>query len=388
MGVSLSVAPIRTAQGRVVGASKIARDITERKKAELDLAERTLQLALAERAALVGSVSYDVESARMQISAGYAAIHGFPEGTGAIMRKQWEAGVHKEDRVRLEELRDRVFRSRSNEYSVDYRIVRPGGEVRWIDARLLVSYRDDGHPQRVVGINIDVTGRKRAEEQQRMLHAELDHRVKNILATVNAVAAHTRDTSSSMDDFLTALDRRIHSMASTHELLSSRRWQGVALGELLRRELAPYDSSNNTCIEGPEVILRAEAAQTTALVLHELATNAAKYGALSIRQGRVSVRWHCVPNGQASGQLAIEWLETGGPPADVPRDPGYGTNVITELVPYELGGEAHLVFSPEGVRCQLHIPAKWLAPVVHNLTNGKTEAIEERIASSHERKLF
>jgi PAS domain S-box-containing protein len=372
----------------VVGASKIARDITERKKAELDLAERTLQLALAERAALVGSVSYDVESARMQISAGYAAIHGFPEGTGAIMRKQWEAGVHKEDRVRLEELRDRVFRSRSNEYSVDYRIVRPGGEVRWIDARLLVSYRDDGHPQRVVGINIDVTGRKRAEEQQRMLHAELDHRVKNILATVNAVAAHTRDTSSSMDDFLTALDRRIHSMASTHELLSSRRWQGVALGELLRRELAPYDSSNNTCIEGPEVILRAEAAQTTALVLHELATNAAKYGALSIRQGRVSVRWHCVPNGQASGQLAIEWLETGGPPADVPRDPGYGANVITELVPYELGGEAHLVFSPEGVRCQLHIPAKWLAPVVHNLTNGKTEAIEERIASSHERKLF
>jgi two-component sensor histidine kinase len=202
------------------------------------------------------------------------------------------------------------------------------------------------------------------------LVAELDHRVKNVLAAVNAIAAHTKDASSSMDDFVVALDRRIQSMASTHQLLSSSRWQGVPLRELLRRELAPYTSNSNTCIEGPEVILGPEAAQTTASVLHELTTNAAKYGALSKREGRVSVRWHCAPNGQAPGPLAIEWLETGGPPVKAPSGSGYGRSVITELVSYELGGTARLLFSPEGVRCRLDIPAIWLAPAVTEQENG------------------
>jgi PAS domain S-box-containing protein len=216
----------------------------------------------------------------------------------------------------------------------------------------------------------DITARKRAEEQQRKLHAELDHRVKNILAAVSAIAAHTKDASSSMDDFVAALDSRIRSMASTHELLSRSRWQGVRLRELLQRELAPYSSTSNTCIKGPEVILGPEAAQTTASVLHELTTNAAKYGALSKREGRVSVRWHCAPNGQAPGPLAIEWLETGGPPVKVPSNSGYGRSVITELVSYELGGTACLQFSPEGIRCQLNIPAIWLAPAATDQENG------------------
>ena len=162
---------------------------------------------------------------------------------------------------------------------------------------------------------------------------------------------------------MAALDSRIRSMASTHELLSSSRWQGVPLRELVRRELAPYASDSNAHIKGPQVILSAEAAQTTASVLHELTTNAAKYGALSKQEGRVSVRWCCAPNGRKPGALTIEWLETGGPAVEVPKDKsGYGRSIITELVPYELGGTARLAFSPEGVRCRLVIPAKWLAP--------------------------
>jgi PAS domain S-box-containing protein len=360
--VSVSVSPLRNAAGEVIGASNIARDITERKKAELALTERNLQLALAGKAALVGSFAYDTDTEWMQISEGYAAIHGLPDGTTEIARSEWLLGLHPEDRVRLEEIRSRCFRERLNEYGADYRVVRSQGDMRWLDARCFVSYHGDGRPKRVVGVNIDVTARKRAEEQQCALRAELDHRVKNVLAAVSAIAAHTKAASRSMDGFVAALDSRIQSMASTHELLSSSGWQGVPLRELLRRELAPYASDSNTCIKGPEVILSAEAAQTTALVLHELTTNAAKYGALSQQNGRVSVRWHRAPNGQEPGPLAIEWLETGGPPVGVPSNSGYGRSVITELVPYELGGTAHLVFSPEGVRCRLDIPAKWLAP--------------------------
>jgi len=382
--VSLSVSPLRNSAGEVIGASKIARDITARKKAEMALAERTLQLALAETSALVGSVAYDADSEQMQISEGYAAIHGFPTGIGEITRSEWRANVHPNDVGRLEELRNRVFGSRCSEYSVDYRILRPGGEVRWIDARIFVSYRDDGHPQRVVGINIDVSERKRAEEQERTLRAELDHRVKNVLATVSAMAAHTRYASRSMDDFVATLDNRILSMASTHELLSNCRWRGVPLRELVRRELAPYASHNNTFIKGREAILGVEAAQAVAMVLHELTTNAAKYGALSNGEGRVSVRWQRAANGEEPAALAIDWLETGGPRVVAPGTAGYGRRVITEIVPYELGGTARLLFPPEGVRCRLNVPAKWLAPA--SRPEGKYPAAalgEGRFASSY-----
>ena len=310
------------AAGRLLRIKGLTRNITERKTAELALAERTLQLALAEQAALVGSFAYDVDTERMQVSAGYAAIHGFPDGTTEVARKEWIAGVHHEDVARLEKLRRLVFRERSDEYGVDYRVVRPGGEVRWIDARIFVSYHGDGRPKRVVGVDIDVTERKRAEEHQGTLLAELDHRVKNVLATVSTVAAHTMDSSSSMSHFVAALDGRIRSMASTHELLSGRRWLGIPLADLLRRELAPYASNGNTGIRGPDVLLSAEAGQTIALVFHELTTNAAKYGALSSRRGRVSVHWYRSPNGHgtwpARGRLGGKW----GPDSETSKEAG------------------------------------------------------------------
>ena len=336
-------------------------DVTKRKQTEQALAERNAQLTLAGRAALVGSYAFDVDTGKMQVSEGYAAIHGLPEGTTETWLSEWRARVHPGDLGRVEELRDRGYADRRKEDNAEYRIILPTGEVRWIERRGSISYGADGRPERVLGVNIDITGRKRAEEQQRTLHAELDHRVKNVLAIVSAIAANTRDASSSMDDFVAAIDRRIRSMASTHELLSSCQWQGVPLRELLRCELAPYASNTNICIEGPEVVLRAEAAQTTALVFHELATNAAKYGALSSPEGRVSVCWQRPRNGQALGPLVIEWLEVGGPPVKDPTNSGYGKSVITELVPYELGGRASLEFPREGVRCRLEIPAEWLA---------------------------
>jgi len=194
------------------------------------------------------------------------------------------------------------------------------------------------------------------EEQQGKLVAELDHRVKNVLATVQAVAAQTMQASSSMEHFVAALDGRIRSMGSTHELLSHRRWLGIPLAELVERELAPYATGSNTEFSGPEVILSAEAGQAMATVLHELVTNAAKHGALSVPPGRVSVDWRSPHNGSASGRLVLAWRETGGPLV-VPRNKsGYGLDVVRSVIPYELGGTVDHVLAPEGARCRIEIP--------------------------------
>ena len=206
----------------------------------------------------------------------------------------------------------------------------------------------------MIGINIDVTERKRSEDHQRTLIAELDHRVKNVLSTVVAIIAQTQEGHGPSSDFTAALDRRIKALAQTHELLSQNRWSGVSLRDIARRELAPY-KAGNVEIAGPHVTLTAEAAQAIAMVLHELTTNAAKHGALSRRSGRVQLRWWWLRNG-SSGRLAIKWQEMGGPPVRTPHRTGYGTSVIRELVPFELDGRVDLDFAPDGVRCRMEIP--------------------------------
>ena len=129
----------------------------------------------------------------------------------------------------------------------------------------------------------------------------------------------------------------------------------------MRRELAPYATASNTRIDGPDVVLSAEAGQTLAMVLHELVTNAAKFGALSIASGCVSVRWNLRHNGDAESLLCIDWEENGGPRVTPPTRSGFGTSVVRELVPYELSGTADLMHLPEGVCCKLEIPAHWLS---------------------------
>jgi two-component sensor histidine kinase len=203
--------------------------------------------------------------------------------------------------------------------------------------------------------------RRRNEAVLRSALAELDHRVKNMLAIVSAIIARTQETSSSTAEFVTAFEGRIRSMATTHELLSSRQWHGLPLAELVRRVLAPYATAGTVRIEGSnDVVLSAEAGQTVAMVLHELATNAAKFGALSAKDGCVAVRWDRLRNGGTQGQLRIQWEESGGPTVRPQARSGYGTSVIRHLIPYELGGTADVVRAPDGIHCTLEIPARWL----------------------------
>ena len=348
---------VRGPRGIPVGLLGVTRDITPHKRAEQALAERNAQLALAGPAALVGSYAYDVDAGKLQISEGYAAIHGLPAGTNETTISEWLARVHPEDVGHVKCFRDQMFAEQRSLGKLEYRIVRSDGEVRWIERRNSVSYSVDGRPERVVGVSIDVSERKRAEQYQRTLNAELDHRVKNILATVRAIIAQTREASGSQADFVAGLDHRIDSLARTHELLSETHWHDVPLLEIIRRELAPY-SARNTDIGGPNLTLKAEAAQGVAMVLHELTTNAAKYGALSSGTGRVTVRWRWRQNGSPA-RLVIEWQEIDGPPVRGTNQSSYGTNIIRELIPFELGGSVELSFATEGTQCRIEIPGEW-----------------------------
>jgi two-component system, chemotaxis family, CheB/CheR fusion protein len=274
-------------------------------------------------------------------------------------------------------LRSEVFRQRRRECNAEYeaaqqrltpcrrnssrvakgeiRKVRRNGTILWVRETARAVRDPDGRTVILI-VCEDITERKELEDHKSTLIAELDHRVKNVLATVSSVASRTQGRSSSMAEFVAALDGRIKSMSATHELLSDRRWQGIPLVEILRRELAPYATASNTHIDGPDVELSAEAGQILAMVFHELATNAAKFGAISVKSGRLSVRWSFRRNGRAERCLCVDWAESGGPHLLPPVRSGFSTSVVRELVPYELGGTANLMHLREGIRCELQIP--------------------------------
>ena len=257
------------------------------------------------------------------------------------VRNTFLARVHPEDRASF---KAHVYGVRPDNpaYSATFRFLHPDGHVVWLEETAEAEFDAAGRFVRLKGVTRDVSERKRAEERQNLLIAELDHRVKNVLACVSAVAQRSREGSPSIDEFLQVLDGRILSMANTHALLSRARWLGVHLADLVRRELAPWVGEGNAIVEGPDIVLTADATQSLAMVLHELVTNAAKYGALSTPTGHVSVRWDRQLNGNASAGLAMEWRETDGPPVVAPIRSGYGTSVIEDLIPYELGGAVDL----------------------------------------------
>jgi PAS domain S-box-containing protein len=287
----------------------------------------------------------------------YASMHGYTEDE--LRKLNIKDLVHPEDWPPHTPNIHQLTSGEVPSFKIMNRCVAKGGDVLWVHKHVSLLRDAAGRPESIIALVTDMTERKRAEDARRLLNSELDHRVKNTLATVSAVIFHTRQGSRSAANFVAAVEGRIRSMAITHDLLSSRRWQGISLTELVRQELAPYASSNNTEITGPEIVLKPEAGQAMAMVLHELATNAAKYGALSTKKGRVSIRWDRRSNGHPL-HLVLEWQETGGPPV-APGKPSYGTSTIRDLIPYEFGGVVDLVLAPQGIRCRLELPTNWLS---------------------------
>jgi PAS domain S-box-containing protein len=267
--------------------------------------------------------------------------------------------VHPDDRAHFK-AHVMSVRPDNPSYAVTFRVIRPDAQEMWLEEAATAEFDLDGKCLRIEGLTRDITKSKRAEEHQRMLVAELDHRVKNVLARVGVVAMYTREGSGTIDEFIQALDRRIQSMAVAHELLSQGNWLGVRLADLVRHQLAPYATDANTATSGPDIALNAAATEALGMVLHELVTNAFKYGALSIPEGRVSVNWEYQNRDDATLGLKVLWRETCGPAVSAPCKSGYGISLICELIPHELGGTVDLAFSSEGVSCTIEIPLKQL----------------------------
>src|SRR5580765_4826103 len=218
-------------------------------------------------------------------------------------------------------------------FQVEFRIVRPSGEVRWCYGAGIISHDAEGKPVRMNGVTVDVTDRKRAEERQLLLAREVDHRAKNMLAVVLSVLRLTKAKTTA--DFISTVEGRIHALAATHNLLSSTRWQGANLRQIVDEEMAPYraDHRERVVADGPAAMLLPATAQAVALALHELATNAAKYGALSTETGKLKLTWSI-----GEEALELEWLETGGPPTTPPSAHGFGLTIVRSSIEAQFRG--------------------------------------------------
>jgi two-component sensor histidine kinase len=208
-----------------------------------------------------------------------------------------------------------------------------------------------------------LTASKAAEANLRDLMGELTHRSKNLLAVIQAMARQTARHAATVESFLDRFGERLQALADSHDLLVRASWNGASLSELVRSQLGHYldREEPQVTMAGPELLLRPEAAQSVGLALHELATNAAKYGALSAPGGRVTITWRRLPASAGPG-VEIVWCESGGPPVAEPKWRGFGSHLIEENLARSLEAQISLDFAPAGVRCRIVIPAGNLAP--------------------------
>jgi light-regulated signal transduction histidine kinase (bacteriophytochrome)/CheY-like chemotaxis protein len=229
-------------------------------------------------------------------------------------------------------------------------------------------------------INTAARERKRAADRDKLLLAELDHRVKNTIASIQALVVQTSRSADSLSGFVEGLDGRIQSMAKAHSLLSQSRWEGVSIDRLLHEELNPYSNGHSAvALRGKDVLLTPKSALSLSLAIHELATNAAKHGALLAPSGRVEVHWRPADD----GGIDLSWLETGGPPVTSPTRLGFGSTLIERALAMETGGTANIQYLPTGVTCEIHLPASSISDSeVESRTQAAAEAPSETDAET------
>ncbi|HWK95960.1 MAG TPA: HWE histidine kinase domain-containing protein [Pseudolabrys sp.] len=243
------------------------------------------------------------------------------------------------------------------------------GALRWYDLHIEALRNDAGDIVGLTCASVDVTERKEGEAHLRLLLRELTHRSKNLLAVIQAMARQTARHAGSIDSFLTQFGARLQALAASHDLLIRESWYGASLNELVRSQLSGHldGVSQQVSIDGPDIALKPEAAQNLGLALHELSANAVRFGALSTPEGQVSIEWR---RGDApDAPVEFSWREKQGPRVKPRRKRGFGTMVIETNLTRALDAKVDMIFDPEGLRCQVEIPA---SQVIANLDRNGT----------------
>jgi two-component sensor histidine kinase len=356
---SVTIRPLHDAYGQVVGAVNCFRDITREYQQRELLARQRKDFHLAMVASKMGTWRYTMADNICLYDENAQRLYGLTQARFLHDEEGVKAKFHPDD---MELMWSRVAKACAIEgdglYDVEYRVKQPDGSWRWLSAWGYVEFEGKGEtrkPVAITGASRDITELVKAGEAQKVLIDELNHRVKNMLATVQSIAMQTQRSTPAA--FAERFEARLMALSRTHDLLTRSQWTGVALRQLLEQAFAPYcgDMEAPISLTGSDMILPTGTGLALAMVMHELATNAAKYGALSNPQGRINIAWSADVRDKKTW-LSLAWKESDGPPVAKPSRSGFGSRLIEYSIGKELGGEAGLQFLPDGLHCTLAFP--------------------------------
>lgn len=349
------VSPLPGTGGEAERLVAVARDISDQQTAEILLRDTEERRRQAVEAAAIGTWAIDPSTRALHWDARCRELFGI--GEVELTYDIYLAAIHPDDRESVVEVsRGALDPAGPGLYRAEYRTAGLDGHERWVTVAGRTQF-EDGRPVRMVGTVMDVTARRKAEAQARLLGEEMQHRVKNTLSMVQAIVRQTLRAAPTMDAAQASIDLRLTALARAHDLLMQDNWHGAELRAVVEAALLPHDdgSPGRFQVEGPAVWLASNAALSLALLLHELATNATKYGSLSVQGGRVDVTWSvdAVPASDGTRRLRFGWRESGGPAVEAPTSLGFGTKLIERGLASALGGRPTLTFPTGGVICEV-----------------------------------
>ncbi|HET7313061.1 CheR family methyltransferase [Salinisphaera sp.] len=344
----MRIRPYRTVSDVIDGVVLTFTDITERKRGEAALRASEERLQRALEIETVGVLFSDPQFRLTEVNDAFLKMSGFSrdEALGKTWQQLTPPDFHENSNRAEAELRDHGY---ITPYEKQY--YRKDGSRGWghFAARMI--------GEEAVEFVIDITARKQAEAHRELLMHELSHRVKNTLATVQSLMTQSRDGAAGVGDFIARFGARLRALSSTHDLLTENHWRGTDLRDIVDIELMPYmrDDHPQWTLRGESVPIGSKTAVALGLAFHELATNAAKYGALSVAEGRIEVSWAMEPVDGAQ-RLCLDWTEHGGPSPEQPEREGFGLRLIRDGLAHELDAEITVTFAEQGLRCDMRVP--------------------------------
>lgn len=326
-------------------------DISRRKRLEDELRTREELLSLAELSAGIGVWVQDLGSETMTATPQFFRLLGIDPADGPVSQDYVRSFRHPEDRERLTRNFREAVAAGAETFEAEYRIITASGQERWIFGRGRVTRDGRGVPWRYSGVDIDITERKAQEAHLRVVMGELLHRTNNLLSVVQGLAQQTARSSSDLAQFVPNFTARLQGLAQSSALLAREEWRGAALRDLIEAQVSPFAAAERFELDGPKVMLSPKAVQNLGLALHELCTNAVKYGALSSAAGHVRVSWTADGEG-----LRLVWKEVDGPAVQSPTRQGFGRVVAEQLLASALSAVVDTSFAPDGLQWTLVMP--------------------------------